>query len=141
MKRRHAREYALQILFQLDITNGEFNDIIFKDFWENVKEDDEVKEFTYDIVIGTKENTSRIDEVIKEAALNWAIDRMAIVDRNILRAATYELLYRIDIPSSVIINEAIEIAKRYSTEESASFINGILDKIQKTVADESRHLR
>jgi len=141
MKRRRAREYALQILFQLDITNGEFNDIIFKDFWENVKEDDEVKEFTYDIVIGTKENISRIDEVIKEAARNWAIDRMAIVDRNILRAATYELLYRVDIPSSVIINEAIEIAKRYSTEESASFINGILDKIQKTVADESRHLK
>jgi len=132
MKRRRAREYALQILFQLDITSGEFNDIIFEEFWENIKEDDEVREFAYDIVRGTSKNIARIDGVIKEAAQNWAIDRMAIVDRNILRAATYELLYRSDIPSSVIINEAIEIAKRYSTEESASFINGILDKIKKS---------
>jgi N utilization substance protein B len=131
MKRRRAREYALQILFQLDVTDSKSNDNLFKDFWESINEEDDVKKFADDIVRGTRENIDTIDEIIKKAAEHWTIDRMAVVDRNILRAATYELLYRPDIPPSVIINEAIEISKKYSTEDSASFINGILDKIQK----------
>ncbi|MBI5664149.1 MAG: transcription antitermination factor NusB [Nitrospirae bacterium] len=92
-------------------------------------EEDEVKEFTRDIAASTLDHRKDIDEIIKSAAENWSIERMAIIDRNILRAATYELCYRSDIPSSVAINEALEIAKKYSTEESAPFINGILDKI------------
>ncbi len=132
MKRRRSREYALQILFQLDLSNSEFNEEVLREFWEGNKEDNNVKEFTYAIVKGTRENINLIDKIIKKAAEHWSIDRMAVVDRNILRAATYELFYRNDIPLSVIINEAIEISKKYSTEDSAAFINGILDKIQKT---------
>ncbi len=132
MKRRRAREYALQVLFQLDVTNNEFTDEVLKNFWKNIKEDDDVKEFANDIVIGTRENIDSIDKIIKKTAEHWAINRIAVVDRNILRAATYELLYRSDIPPSVVMNEAIEISKKFSTEDSASFINGILDKIQKS---------
>jgi N utilization substance protein B len=105
---------------------------VFKEFWEGNEEDEEVKEFTYAIVKGTRENIKTIDEIIEKAAEHWTLDRMAVVDRNILRAATYELFYRPDIPPSVTINEAIEISKKYSTEDSASFINGVLDKIQKS---------
>lgn len=132
MKRRRAREYALQILFQLDLTESELNEEMFKEFWEGNEEDSDVKEFTYTLVKGTRENINTIDEIIEKAAEHWSLDRMAVVDRNILRAATYELFYREDIPPSVTINEAIEISKKYSTEDSAFFINGILDKIQKT---------
>ncbi len=133
MKRRRAREYALQILFQLDLTNSTFDDKLFKNFWEDIKEDTEVKEFANSLIRGTRENIHSIDKIIKKAAEHWSIERMATVDRNILRCAAYELLYRKDIPSAVTMNEAIEIAKKYSTEESASFINGILDKIQKSI--------
>ncbi|MEK7698058.1 MAG: transcription antitermination factor NusB [Nitrospirota bacterium] len=132
MKRRRAREYALQVLFQLDVTNNEFTDEVLKNFWKNIKEDDDVKEFANDIVTGTRKNIDSIDKIIKKTAEHWAINRIAVVDRNILRAATYELLYRSDIPPSVVMNEAIEISKKFSTEDSASFINGILDKIQKS---------
>lgn len=132
MKRRRAREYALQILFQLDVTNSKLNDDLFENFWKDIKENDDVKEFANNIVIGTRKNITTIDKSIKKSAEHWSIERMAIVDRNILRAATYELLYRPDIPPSVIINEALEISKKYSSEDSSSFINGILDKIQRS---------
>ena len=132
MKRRRAREYALQILFQLDVTNSAFSNDLFEDFWDDIKENDDVKEFAKAIVIGTTKNIEHIDEIIKKTTEHWSIERMAIVDRSILRTAVYELLYRSDIPPKVIINEAIEISKKYSTEDSASFINGILDKIQKS---------
>jgi len=134
MKRRRAREFALQILFQIDITGSEISDKVFSEFWEGSHEEDEVKEFTAAIVKTTRENISAIDAVIKKAAEHWVISRMAVIDRNILRAATCELLYRHDIPSSVVIDEALEIAKKYSTEDSAPFINGILDKIAHTVS-------
>ncbi len=132
MKRRRSREYALQILFQLDLTDEKLDEEAWSKFWEGNKEDNDVKEFTSSIVRGTRENLNAIDKIIKKAAEHWSIDRMAVVDRNILRAATYELFYRKDIPPSVTINEAIEISKKYSTEDSSAFINGILDKIQKT---------
>jgi len=135
MKRRRAREYALQMLFQLDLTDTKSNDDLLKDFWENIDEENELKEFANEIIRGTRENIDAIDEIIKKVAEHWSIERMAIVDRNILRAATYELLYRPDIPPSVTIDEAIEISKKYSTEDSASFINGILDKIVKIRAN------
>jgi N utilization substance protein B len=129
MKRRRSREYALQILFQLELTGNKLSDAVLDEFWEDNKEDDEVKKFTYDIVSSTLENLDTIDRTIQKAAEHWVMERMAAIDRNILRAATYELLYRTDIPSSVAINEALEVAKKYSTEDSAPFINGILDKI------------
>ena len=130
MKRRRAREYALQILFQLELAGTELDDDLLKAFWKGVNhEPDDLKEFTHSIVRETLANLGKIDEIIKKAAQNWSLERMAVIDRNILRAATYELSFRDDIPASVAINEALEIAKKFSTEESASFINGILDRI------------
>ncbi len=137
MKRRRSREYALQILFQLELTANKLNDAVLDEFWENNKEDDDVKKFTYDIVSSTLEHLDEIDRTIQKAAEHWVIERMAAIDRNILRAATYELLYRTDIPPSVAINEALEVAKKYSTEDSAPFINGILDKIAAEVVPAS----
>ena len=129
MKRRRAREYALQILFQLELSGVEFSNEVFDEFWEGNDEESEVKSFTYDIVFNTSINITKIDEIIQKAAEHWSLARMAVIDRNILRASTYEMRFRSDIPPSVAINEALEIAKKYSSEESASFINGILDKI------------
>jgi N utilization substance protein B len=139
MKRRRSREYALQILFQLDLTGCELSENVWNEFWEHNEEDNEVKEFTRDIVVSTRKHIAVIDEAIKKAAEHWSIDRMAVIDRNILRAATYELLYRKDIPPSVVMNEALEIAKKYSTEGSAPFINGILDKIAHTDINKTGH--
>jgi len=130
MKRRRAREYALQILFQIDITNATFDEDLLRDFWQGINEENDVKEFTAAIVRGTLKHLEEIDNIIRETARHWSIERMATVDRNILRAAIYEILYRYDIPPSVTINEAIEIAKKYGTEESSAFINGILDKVK-----------
>jgi N utilization substance protein B len=132
MKRRRSREYALQILFQLDLTGDRDLDEVFQEFWEGNDEPDEVMEFTYAIVKNTMENIENIDSRIRDAAEHWSIERMAVIDRNILRAATYEIVFRSDIPPSVAINEAIEIAKKYSTEDSAPFINGILDRIARS---------
>lgn len=136
MKRRRAREYALQLLFQLNLTGDELSEEVLRDFWEGNDEEADVKDFTHSIVQGTCEHINALDKIINNAAEHWSLDRMAVVDRNILRAAAYELFYRPDIPPSVSINEAIEIAKKYSTEESASFINGILDKIKKSSGEE-----
>lgn len=131
MKRRKGREYALKFLYQFDFTGKRPGKKEFNEFWSENDEDEDGREFVEDIVSGTLNNLSEIDSVIQHGAEHWVLERMAAVDRNILRCAVYELLYRRDIPSAVTINEAIEIAKKYSTIESASFINGILDKIAK----------
>lgn len=100
-------------------------------FWEGMEVDPEVVEFANLIARGTREHLEEIDEAIKASAEHWVLERMAAVDRNILRLGTFELLFGTDIPRAVAINEAIEIAKKFSTSESASFINGILDRISK----------
>jgi N utilization substance protein B len=131
MKRRKAREYALQILFQVDFTKKEINNKDIEEFWSDKKERKNVKEFTEDIVRGTLNRLDEIDAVIEKVAENWLLKRMAAVDRNILRFAAYEIIYKKDIPYAVTINEAIEIAKKFSSTESAPFINGILDRLAK----------
>ena len=118
MKRRKAREYALQILFQLDIRKEKPSAAVLKHFWAEYQPDDEVKAFAEEIIKGTYKHLAEINKLIHECAKNWSLDRMAVVDRNVLRMAVYEILYRMDIPTSVTINEAIEIAKKYGTEES-----------------------
>lgn len=133
MKRRKGREYAFQFLFQCDFTGKKPDKKDFDDFWADKDGDAEGREFTEDIVYGTIRHLSEIDAAIQKAAEHWVLQRMAAVDRNILRSAAYELLYRKDIPSAVTINEAIEIAKRFSSIESAAFINGILDTIAKGI--------
>lgn len=139
MKRRKAREYALQFLYGVDLVRdvaeqeGEQRGIPnLQEFWAETGEDDEeVRRFAEDLVKGTINHVREIDELVQDVAEHWRLGRMAAVDRNILRFAAYELLFRQDIPEAVTINEAIEIAKKYSTLESASFINGILDRIAK----------
>lgn len=133
MKRRKAREYALQILFQLDIRKDKPTATVLKRFWAEHDVDEEVQAFTEEIIKGTYKHLDAINEKIHACAKNWSIDRMAAVDRNVLRMAVYEILYRIDIPTSVTINEAIEIAKKFGTDDSGSFVNGILDSVARMV--------
>lgn len=133
MKRRNAREFALQLLFQYDFTRKSSGDLI-KEFWTDKQVEKDVQTFADDLFRGTVENMEAIDEILKGTAEHWVLQRMATVDRNILRAACYEILYRKDIPPVVTINESIEIAKKYSSAEAASFINGLLDRIARKYA-------
>ncbi len=135
MKRRKAREYVLQFLYSLDIL-GVLEEDDHKErlefFWrENEEKDKEIIEFAEEIILGTIKNQKLIDSVIQSFSENWNFQRIAVVERNILRFATFELLFRKDIPPAVTMNEAIELAKAYSSSDSASFINGILDRIAK----------
>ena len=100
-------------------------------FWEYYPADMDVREFCTQLVLGTLDRLTVIDELLSEASENWSLNRMSVVDRNILRLATYELVDRPDIPPSVSINEAIEIAKRYGADEAPRFVNGVLDAITK----------
>jgi N utilization substance protein B len=129
MKRRKAREYALQLLFQLDIRKERPSLALFKRFWTDEDPDAEVQAFAEEIVKGTFKHLRDINARVLACAKNWSLDRMAVIDRNVLRLATYEILYRQDIPPSVTINEAIELAKKYGTDESGAFVNGILDSV------------
>jgi N utilization substance protein B len=131
MRRRRAREYALQILFQIDFKSQEVSRNDFEDFWLDKNESEDVRKFTEELVRGTIERLDEIDSRLAKVAENWVLKRMAAVDRNILRFAAFEILYRKDIPPAVTINEAVEIAKKFSSSEAAPFINGILDKLAK----------
>lgn len=131
-KRTQAREFALIILYQKDVTRFEIQSVV-DNFWIDQKEADaEIKEFTSRLVFGVNQNLDDIDEKISFYATNWQLKRMAIIDRNILRLGLYELLYAEDIPPKVTINEAVELAKKFGDVESSKFVNGILDKIHKT---------
>jgi len=128
-RRRRARELSLQMLFQHEFT-GERSDFkAVEDLDPSKKEDAEVRKFSEELVRGTLAHLDEIDQKIQQVAAHWKMDRMASVDRNIMRFAVFEILYRYDIPPAVTINEALEIAKKYSSAEAASFINGLLDKI------------
>jgi len=134
-KRTRSRELALQILYQVDVRKDEIADFI-AGFWENQTAsddtlDDSVMEFSTTLVNGTLKNLVQIDEYITGYAENWQLSRMAVIDRNIMRMGTFELLYLEDMPPKVAINEAVELAKKYGDTESGKFVNGILDKINK----------
>ena len=131
-KRTLAREYALQILYQIDITHDNY-EASLSNFWQAHSEEnigEEIKNFTGELVKGAIDNIEKIDAQIAQYATNWQLKRMAVVDRNILRLASFELMFRDDIPLKVSINEAIELAKKYSGLEASKFVNGILDKIK-----------
>ncbi len=130
-KRRKAREVALQFLYQLDL-NGDDDPLPHdEEFWARHPVDADTRAFADALVRGTKSNQAKIDHAIVQFAEHWDLDRMAVVDRNILRLAVYELLWTADVPPKVAINEAIEIAKKFGTKESSRFINGLLDRIHK----------
>ena len=126
-----AREYALQMLYQLDLRQAHCQHIP-KEFWTEVAAPDDIKEFATQLFLGTAKYLEEIDPMIAGFANNWELKRMAIVDRNILRLACFELGHLYDIPSKVTINEAVELAKKYGGIDSGKFTNGILDKINKT---------
>jgi len=130
-KRTRSRELALQVLYQIDARGGDAVEQM--DAFLQIEEPNEaeVHEFTRSLVNGTNDSKEAIDELLASAAENWKLHRMAIVDRNILRMAVYEMLHIEEIPAKVSINEAIELGKRYSTKQSGSFINGILDRIRR----------
>lgn len=146
-KRTRSREFALQLLYELDLAPSEIADVL-DDFWkdrtdlaltnpekmalEDDKKEPEVREYTEKLVRGTLEKKTTIDQTIERFAENWEIQRMACVDRNILRLATYEIIHLDEIPVKVAINEAVELAKRYGEQDSSKFVNGILDRIAKT---------
>jgi N utilization substance protein B len=129
-RRRKARENALQLLFQLDFNEAEVETALSL-FWKGKRETQEVKEYSAWLVRGIYSHLEKIDSVIRSHSQNWRLARMAAVDRNILRIAVFELLYEENVAAAVIINEAIEIAKKYSNEQAASFVNGILDGVRK----------
>jgi N utilization substance protein B len=140
-KRRKAREIALQTLYLQEsqsLSAAQANRAYYENFNSGTEGDDgevreiadaEVKSFAEGLFFGVNDKRDRIDQVISDAALNWRVDRMTRVDRNVLRIAVYELLFEPDIPTRASINEAIELAKRFGTQESAPFVNGILDKV------------
>lgn len=128
--RRKARELALQMLFQHDMS-GNAPDQILETFEELQKSKPNTREFATRIFRGTVDHRNDIDEMIQNQAENWRLSRMAAVDRNIIRMSIYEFLHEDDTPKLVIIDEAIEIAKKYGTQKSSQFINGILDGILK----------
>lgn len=152
--RREARERAVQFLFQYDLNQPENLEEALGLFWESQRaaalaeekaearwgetiplppptvEEAAVRTFAEPLIRGTLEHITALDDQIRKYARNWDIHRMAVVDRNVLRLAIYEMLFRADIPPVVSINEAVDIAKRFSTEESGKFVNGILDKVK-----------
>jgi N utilization substance protein B len=126
--RRRAREIALQVLYQLDIGQGDPQAALTL-YFENFRPSEKTREFCQRLVEGVCQEQEEIDRVIEENAENWTLKRMAVVDRNILRLATFELLNCPDIPFKASLNEAIELAKKFGNDDSSAFINGILDQI------------
>jgi N utilization substance protein B len=131
-KRRKSREFALQVLYQLNITKQEAITALAK-FQEHFSSNGGADEFLNRLVLGVLEHCQELDRLIEQYLENWRLDRINMIDRNILRMALFELLYCEEIPPKVTINEAIDLGKRYGSEDSGSFINGILDRIQNEV--------
>jgi N utilization substance protein B len=153
-KRREARERAVQFLFQHDLNAPDNLDEALDRFWESqsataivqdkggatwgekvelppaTTEEVTTRLFADKLIRGVLENRTSLDERIQQHAENWDLHRMAVVDRNVLRLAIYEMLFRDDIPPIVSINEAVDVAKKFSTKDSGKFVNGILDKIK-----------
>ncbi|MFH1665835.1 MAG: transcription antitermination factor NusB [Candidatus Omnitrophota bacterium] len=134
-KRTFSREIALKILYAKDISRDPAEECCQR-FWEHSDIGDEsVRKFTDHLVMGIDANRVEVDDMIMKYTTNWQLARMAAIDRNILRIASFELLFSGDIPPKVAINEAIELAKKYGDKDSGKFVNGILDKIKKIERD------
>ncbi len=131
-KRTLSREVALKALYASDISKDPVIDSCVKFLKEMGDYEEPVKVFTEYLVCGVAEHIKELDALISKYAENWELSRMATIDRNILRLAAFELLYSGDIPPKVAINEAIELAKKYGDKDSGKFVNGILDRINKT---------
>lgn len=127
--RRYGRIIALAALYQIEIANLPPEKVL-KFEWIDRSIDEEIKNFAIDLIKGTLKHIDEVDSLIKKYSRNWSFDRISAVDKSILRFSIYSLLYRKDIPPKVVIDEAIEISKKYSTEKAYQFINGVLDGIK-----------
>jgi N utilization substance protein B len=136
-KRREGREAAVQFLFQHDINAG-LDPAALEGFWALRPSTKSVRDFTEALIRGVLENKAAIDDRLCKCVANYELNRIAVVDRNILRVGIYEMLFCNDVPPVVSINEAIEIAKRFGNEESGRFVNGILDRVRHDLARPSR---
>jgi transcription antitermination protein NusB len=131
--RRRARECALQLLYMWEFHKA-LGHAGVSAFWvDRPQEEPATRDFATLLVEGVVRRLEEVDDLIRKASLNWRIDRMATVDRNILRLATFELMEVVDTPLKVVLNEAIELSKRYGSEDSGAFVNGVLDKIGSTL--------
>jgi len=126
--RTTAREAALQMLYAIDATGSDVDRAI-ADFWRELPGDAEGRAYADELVRGVRRDLTQLDERIRAASQNWRIERMARIDRNALRLGAFELLTRNDVPRAVILDEAVELAKRFGSEESSKFVNGVLDRI------------
>jgi N utilization substance protein B len=135
--RRVARECALQMLYELDVGKHS-KDEILRTYWQMNEHPQKVHDFAEQLFVGTVQQLKEIDKVIQRHTKNWRLGRMAVVDRNVLRLAVFEFLLGGKTPETVVINEALEIARKFSTHESAQFVNGILDSIKNELMDKGR---
>ncbi len=135
MERRKARHQALHILYQREITGEDVGQILGERTYH--ADDGEPSDFCRDLLLGVQSRQGTIDSTIESISENWALSRMPFVDRNILRLAVYEILHMEDIPDSVSINEAVEMAKLYGGEDSSKFVNGVLGRLAEDHAQES----
>jgi transcription antitermination factor NusB len=131
--KRRARETVVKALYEMEMSELSPDEVRAR--VRSRSRRPEVREFAMELIGRTLENLERVDEVIMKVAENWDIERMAAIDRNVLRLGTAEILYAPDVPEKVTINEAIEIAKKFSTENSGRFVNGILDKVARIKSD------
>ena len=129
-ERRKAREAALQALYEIDLAGHPSKSVLDKIF-EDIQVSADTAAFARELVQGVVENRDTIDTNIKQFASAWPLDQMSVVDRNILRMGIFELLWGVEVPPKAAINEALEIAKKFSTEESTRFINGLLDRVRR----------
>jgi len=130
--RREARELVLRMLFQVDVGKQPLDEVVEAALAQSVLEGAN-RHYAEDVVRGTLANKEQIDAQLEQLASEWSVDRQAVVDRNILRMTTYEILFRPDTPVAAVINEAVELAKKYSTAESGRFVNGVLGALARSV--------
>jgi N utilization substance protein B len=139
-KRRKARESTLQILFQLEFNDSDAEKA-FRLYWKDKKATKDVKDYCLWLIKGITSHQESIDRSIQSVSKRWRLSRMPVVDRNILRMAVFELLYEEDVAPAIIINEAIEISKKFSGEQASMFINGVLDTLRKNADEKQESLR
>ena len=135
--RRKGRELALQMLYQADASGAPMREVALQ-FWSDRPVPEDLRRFAERLALGTADALPAIDALLVESLEHWRLDRLALVDRNILRLATYEFLHEPETPRIVVIDEAIEVAKRFGGEESGQFVNGILDALRRRLEPGSR---
>ena len=133
-RRRKLREKVVQLLYQAEVGKSTPEEVL-ESFRHEENPDDEGLVFVKERLFGVREHLEKLDEIITQHAKNWKLNRIALIDKNILRLAAFEMLYLEDIPHVVAINEAVDIAKKFSTADSGKFVNGILDKIKNDVVE------